>query len=121
MSEGLSLPPCPDSPNCVSSQSQNPEHYVKPFLFSGTVTEAKAKLRSLLENQPRTRIVVDQAIYLHIEITSYLFGFIDDVEFAFNDEQKLIHVRSASRTGYWDLGVNRKRIEALRAKFHKLP
>ena len=81
--------------------------------------EAKSRLRSLFENQPRTRIVFDQEANLHIEIRSFLFGFIDDVEFIINDEQKRIHVRSASRTGYWDLGVNRKRIESLRTKFHQ--
>ena len=119
MREGPLLRPCPDSPNCVSSQSQSPEQYVEPFSFSGTVTGAKAKLHSFFESQPRTHIVVDQDTYLHVEITSYLFGFIDDVEFAFDNEQKLIHVRSASRTGYWDFGVNRKRIEVIRTKFFK--
>ena len=117
MREGLSLRPCPESPNCVSSQSENPEQYVKPFPYSGMMTEAKTKLRSLFEGHPRTRIVSDQDTYLHVEITSLLFRFIDDVEFLVDDEHKLIHVRSASRTGYWDLGVNRKRVEKIRQKF----
>ena len=117
MPEGPSLSPCPESPNCVSSQSQNPEQYVEPFPYSGTVTDAKAKLHSLFKEYPRTHIVSDTDTYLHVEVSSFLFRFIDDVEFLFDDEQKLIHVRSASRTGYWDVGVNRKRIEALHKKF----
>ncbi len=120
MSEGLSLPPCPNSPNCVSSQSPNPEQYVEPLSYTGPLTEAKNKIRSLFQGQSRTRIVLDQDAYLHIEITSFIFRFVDDVEFLFDEGQQLIHIRSASRAGYWDLGVNRKRIETLRAQYRNL-
>ncbi len=119
MPKSQSLPPCPDSPNCVSSQSQNPDQYVEPITYAGPVTEAKAKLRALFETQPRTRIIEDKDTYLHIEISSFLFRFIDDVECILDDEDKQIHIRSASRTGYWDLGVNRRRIEEIRTKFHE--
>jgi len=117
MQEIVSLAPCPDSPNCVSSHSVDTEHYIEPFAYSGTIAEAKERLRALFKNQPRTRIVKDTDTYLHIEISSLVFRFVDDVEFLINDEQKLIHLRSASRTGHWDLGVNRKRMEALRIQF----
>lgn len=121
MQETDSLAPCPDSPNCVSSQSLDTKHYIEPFSYSGTLAESKSKLRALFKDQPRTRIVADTDTYLHIEISSLVFRFIDDVEFLIDDEQKLIHLRSASRTGYWDLGVNRKRMEALRTQFLQLP
>ncbi|WP_447971061.1 DUF1499 domain-containing protein [Nitrospira sp. M1] len=121
MQNTTSLPPCPDSPNCVSSQSANPEQYIEPFSYSGTPTDAKAKLHALFKNSPRSRIVVDTATSLRVEITSLIFRFIDDVEFLIDDEHKLIHLRSASRTGYWDLGVNRKRMETLRIQFQQLP
>lgn len=117
MQEQPSLAPCPNSPNCVSSLSQDPEQYVDPFSYSGSVTDAKAKLHSLFKESPRTHVVTNTDTYLHVEISSFLFRFVDDVEFLFDEEQKLIHVRSASRTGYWDVGVNRKRIEALHKKF----
>ncbi len=117
MQKELSLSPCPESPNCVSSQSQDPDQYVKPFPYSGTIENSKARLLALFKSFPRTHVTSNTENYLHIEMTSFLFRFIDDVEFLFDEEQKLIHVRSASRTGYWDLGVNRKRIEALRKKF----
>ncbi len=119
MPESPSLRPCPESPNCVSSQSENPEQYVDPLSYTGTASEAKAKLRAILATQPRTQIVSDQDAYLHIEITSFLFHFTDDVEFLWDEEQKLIHVRSASRIGYWDLGVNRKHVETIRTHFLK--
>lgn len=111
------LPPCPDSPNCVSSESQDTDHYVPPLSYTGSMAEAKATLLTLFEGEPRTRIMSTTEDHLTLEITSFLFRFIDDVEFAFDDHHKLIHVRSASRTGYWDLGVNRKRIERIRHQF----
>ena len=119
MHESPLLPPCPESPNCVSSQSENPEQYVEPLSYTGPASDAKAKLHTILAAQPRTQIVSDQDAYLHIEVTSFLFRFTDDVEFLFDDGHKLIHIRSASRTGYWDLGVNRKRVETIRTHFLK--
>jgi uncharacterized protein (DUF1499 family) len=64
---------------------------------------------------PRTRLVEEDESYLHYEFTSLLLRFVDDVEFVFDDEAKIIHFRSASRTGYSDLGVNRARMEQVRA------
>jgi uncharacterized protein (DUF1499 family) len=55
---------------------------------------------------------------VHAESVSALFRFVDDVEFFFDDHQKVIHVKSASRTGYYDLGVNRRRIEIVRKRFN---
>ncbi len=64
---------------------------------------------------PRTKLVEEDESYLHYEFTSLLLRFVDDVEFLFDDESKTIHFRSASRTGYGDLGVNRKRMEEIRS------
>ncbi len=52
---------------------------------------------------------------MHYEFTSFLLRFVDDVEFLFDDETKTIHFRSASRTGYGDLGANRRRMEEIRS------
>lgn len=66
---------------------------------------------------PRTRIVKEDGVYLHAEVRSFLFRFVDDLEFLIDTEQSLIHMRSASRTGYSDLGVNRRRVEHVRKAF----
>ena len=111
------LSPCPDSPNCVSSQSTDPSHYVDPLFFTDSRIDAKIRLLKIIESIPRTQIISHTDNYIHVEFTSLIFRFVDDVEFLFDDEHNLIQVRSASRVGYSDLGMNRKRIEALRQQF----
>jgi len=113
------LSPCPDSPNCVSSQSSDPSHYVEPLSYTDSRLDAKTRLLKIIESMPRTQIISNTDNYLHAEFTSLIFRFVDDVEFLFDEEQNLIQVRSASRVGYSDLGMNRKRIEALRQKFRR--
>ena len=108
------LSPCPDSPNCVSSQSTDPDHGVLPITYASTAVEAFADLKIILGQMKRVRIVKESPTYLHVTFTSFLFRFVDDVEFALDDVEKLIHIRSASRTGKNDLGVNRKRVEKIR-------
>ncbi|UCG14795.1 MAG: DUF1499 domain-containing protein [Deltaproteobacteria bacterium] len=114
---GRELPPCPDSPNCVSSLSDDKSHYVKPLEYEGSVEKAKEELIAVISSMKRSKIVRAEAGYLHATFTSFLFRFVDDVEFSFDHAQKVIHVRSASRTGYSDLGVNRKRVEEIRKRF----
>ncbi|HSA78911.1 MAG TPA: DUF1499 domain-containing protein [Nitrospirota bacterium] len=108
------LAPCPSSPNCVSSQSTDNEHAVEPFLYSSSTPEAIAGLRKIILQMKRTKIVSETNNYLHAEFASAIWRFVDDVEFSFDDHAKLIQVRSASRLGYSDFGVNRKRVEAIR-------
>jgi uncharacterized protein (DUF1499 family) len=115
------LAPCPTTPNCVSSQSSDKEHAAEPFRFSGTTVEAMADLKKVLSGRPRTRIVTATDTYLHVECTSLLFRFVDDVEFWLDESTRTTHLRSASRIGSTDLGVNRKRIEDLRAAINALP
>ena len=111
------LAPCPQTPNCISSETSDAHHYIKPIPYEGTVEEAKARLRQTLLSIPRVLIVHEESSYIHAECTSWLFRFTDDVEFVFDDTQKVIQVRSASRIGYSDLGVNRKRVETIRRLF----
>jgi uncharacterized protein (DUF1499 family) len=66
----------------------------------------------------RSTLVREGPDYLHVEVRTFL-GFVDDLEFYADESQKLIHLRSASRVGYWDLGVNRRRVETVRAEFGK--
>jgi uncharacterized protein (DUF1499 family) len=110
------LSECPDSPNCVSSQTIKKGHVVDPFSYKGSYSEAKEALLSIISSLPRTKIIVDNDRYIHVTFTSRLVRFVDDVEFLFDDTNKQIHVRSASRVGYSDMGVNRKRVEDLRKR-----
>jgi uncharacterized protein (DUF1499 family) len=111
------LTACPDSPNCVSSQApaSDTEHSIAPIAYTGTAAEAIAKLKSLIQGQERTKIVESSDNYLYAEFASKLMGFVDDVEFYADDSAKVIQVRSASRLGKSDLGVNRKRVEEIRS------
>ena len=109
------LSPCPSSPNCVSTQAQDAGHAIAPFRYRKPRAEAKEALKEVIRSLPRTKVVEEDESYLHYEFTSLLLRFVDDVEFLFDDETKTIHFRSASRTGYGDLGVNRKRMEQVRA------
>lgn len=111
------LAPCPSSPNCVSSQSTDKDHAVEPLPYSSSTPEAIAGLRKIILQMERTKIVTETNNYLHAEFASALWRFVDDVEFSFDDHAKLIQVRSASRLGYSDFGVNRKRVEAIRASW----
>lgn len=109
------LAPCPSSPNCVSTQAQDEGHAIAPLRYRKSRAEAKEALKEVVRTMPRTKLVEEDESYLHYEFTSLLLRFVDDVEFLFDDETKTIHFRSASRTGYGDLGVNRKRMEEIRS------
>ena len=111
------LAPCPSSPNCVSSQSSDDAHRIPPLTFSGRAADAMKKLTAIVQTFPRTTVITVSDRYLHAEVTSAIFRFVDDLEFLVDDAAKVIHVRSASRMGYSDLGVNRKRIEQFRLRW----
>jgi len=112
-----SLKPCPSSPNCVSSLADDAPHRVPPLSWAGDLTHAKTRLRQAVLAAGDATFVVEADTYWHREFRSRWFRFVDDVEFLFDVENKLIHVRSASRVGYSDLGVNRRRVEKIRALF----
>jgi uncharacterized protein (DUF1499 family) len=108
------LAPCPSSPNCVSSQSQDAEHHVKPIKYDGSLIQAKERLLEVIKAMDRVKITTVEDDYVHAEFTSRVFRFVDDVEFYFDRDHKVIHVRSASRVGYSDLGANRHRVQKIR-------
>ena len=116
VSEGR-LKPCPVRPNCVSSQASGASH-VPALVFQGDSATVLQRLKTVLESMPRMRIVAQTPTYIRAEAASRIFGFVDDVEFLLDAQARLVHVRSASRLGYSDLGVNRRRIEAVRAAFN---
>lgn len=108
------LTPCPASPNCVSSRGGDALHAVEPLRFTGSPQQAMERLKRVVGGMKRATVVAETGRYLHAEFTSALFRFVDDVEFLLDEQDQVIHVRSASRLGYSDLGVNRKRVEELR-------
>lgn len=114
------LAPCPNSPNCVSSQSQDVQHKIEPLTYKSSPQQAMANLKTVIQNMERTKIITENDNYLYAEFTSKLMGYVDDVEFYLDSSANIIHVRSASRLGKSDLGVNRKRIETIRAKVNEL-
>jgi uncharacterized protein (DUF1499 family) len=108
------LAPCPDTPNCACSQASDDAHRIEPLRYKGNAVEAMARLRAVLEAWPRTRVLTATDDYLHAECASLVFRFVDDVEFLLDRGAGVIHCRSASRAGRSDLGVNRRRLEAIR-------
>jgi uncharacterized protein (DUF1499 family) len=108
------LAPCKRTPNCVSSQAdpKDEEHYIAPIAAKG---DAIAAIRKAVESMPRTTVVHTEPGYLYAEFKSKLMGFVDDVEFLHDPAKGVVHVRSASRLGRRDFGVNRERVERLRA------
>lgn len=115
-----SLPPCRRTPNCVSTQTKDPDQFMEPILYSGPLAAARERLLAVLRALPRTRIVLEEPGYLKAECRSRVFRFVDDVDLLFDDKAKVIHFRSAARLGRRDFGVNRERMEEIRRQFERL-
>jgi uncharacterized protein (DUF1499 family) len=111
------LAPCPSSPNCVSSLAVDPEHHVDPLPIAGDPADAIHELQRIIEAMPRARIVAASRTTLHAELTSRIFRFVDDVDLQLDG--RVVQIRSASRSGYSDWGVNRRRVEAIRQAFEQ--
>lgn len=105
--------PCKPSPNCVSSQADaaDREHYIAPIAFRGTM----ADVRKAVESMQRSTVISATGNYLYAEYRTRLLRYVDDLELFYDERAGLVHVRSASRLGRRDFGVNRKRVEALRS------
>jgi len=111
------LAPCPSRPNCVSSLAADKSHHMPPVSFTGSVEAAQERLMRIIRLIPRSEIVKDEPGYLAVTFRSKLFGFVDEAEFAFDEKSGEINFRSGARTGYYDFGVNRSRIEEIRKSF----
>lgn len=112
------LAPCPSSPNCVSSDGppDDEQHFVAALELAVDGAAAWTAARAAVESLPGTKIVSADGGYLHAECTSRLMRYVDDLELDLRAVDGVIAVRSASRVGRGDMGVNRRRVEALRAK-----
>lgn len=113
------LAPLSDSPKCVSSLSGNEQHAINPLHYNCSLERCRHALLGVVAGQKRSTIIANYPCYIHAEFRSALFGFVDDVEFLFGDKEGIIHCRSASRSGHYDFGVNRRRIERIRKAFNK--
>lgn len=113
------LSDCPSSPNCVSSQADpaDSEHYVPPLKFDGDAHVAFERATVAALSLPGARLYQTHTDYVWFEFTSRVMRFVDDLELVLDAPARVIHLRSASRIGYSDLGANRKRVEALRAAY----
>lgn len=112
---GIGLPVCASSPNCVSSQAVD-SHHIKPFTSDYDVDLAFQHLKDVLSKRSDTTIVSVADGLIRVEFRT-LLGFIDDGLFVLDREKRILHVYSAARSGYWDLGKNRRRIEEIRRSF----
>lgn len=112
----MEFSPCPASPNCASTEATDPRHAVAPFYLARF--DAWPEIRTLILGQPRTRLVEQGENWLRAECCSALFGFVDDLAVELRVAASTLAIRSAARTGHYDFGVNRRRIEALRTVLH---
>jgi uncharacterized protein (DUF1499 family) len=114
------LAACPKTPNCVVSQGADAAHAIAPLTYTGAPAEAMATLATVVAAQPRSELITQTDDYLYVEFTSRLMGFMDDIEFyADPTAPGTIQMRAAARLGESDLGVNRQRLEDIRAAFQE--
>lgn len=113
------LAPCKRTPNCVSSQAdpQDREHYISPIAFRGSMAE----LRAVVESMPRVTVITADVYYLYAECRTRLMRYVDDLELYYDPRAGVVQVRSASRLGRRDFGVNRARVEELRGLTRAVP
>jgi uncharacterized protein (DUF1499 family) len=111
------LADCPQTPNCACSQATRADQRIRPIEFSGPAEVAWQRLNKVVTGMPDCTVVRAEDGYLHAECSSRIFRFVDDIEFLLDRERRVIHCRSASRVGYSDWGVNRRRLETIRRAF----
>ena len=114
------LAPCPDSPNCVSTQAEDDGHAIEPIQFICSSDAALKYAKEALLSMPRVALVEEGPNYLRATATPLLMRYVDDMEIYCDSSSQVLHFRSASRLGYSDMGANRKRMEAFRLKFEEI-
>ncbi|MEK4649282.1 DUF1499 domain-containing protein [Exiguobacterium sp. FSL W8-0210] len=113
------LQPLSGKPNAVSTQTDLQDMKMRPLPFKETLADSKFHLLRILQSLDRVKIVKEEGTYIHAIFTSKVFRFKDDVEFYFDEAAQVIHFRSASRVGYSDWGVNRKRMEDITRRYEE--
>jgi len=113
------LRPCPNRPNCVSSDAEDEPHHIAPFPVARDDPRAFDRIVEVAVALPRTRVLARSERYLHAEVRSRVFRFVDDLELHYRPDAGIVAVRSASRVGRGDLGVNRRRVETIRSRLER--
>jgi uncharacterized protein (DUF1499 family) len=113
------LSECPDKPNCVCSEHKTASHYIEPVNIPDDITFDTVHVLKDVVQEMGGNIQVENDTYIAATFTSALFGFMDDMEIRIDSIQKVIHIRSASRVGHSDMGVNRERTELLKSLYRK--
>ena len=113
------LAPCPGSPNCISTQDTDASRRMDPLPFIGTAKESRERILGIVRGMERAEIVEATDTYIHVSFTSRIFRFVDDVEFRLDETARVVHFRSASRVGYYDFGVNRRRMRKIAEGYRK--
>lgn len=113
------LAACPDSPNCVSTQSTDALHSLTPLPYSGETDMARSAALTVLQGLPRMTLLREEPTYIHALFRSPTMGFPDDFEVFFDEQAGLIHFRAAARMGRSDMGVNRERAEQIRRELEQ--
>jgi uncharacterized protein (DUF1499 family) len=108
------LAPCPESPNCVSTYETDAVHGIEAMVYAGETAVAQEKIITIIQAMPNSTLITNEPSYIYAEFRSPTMGFIDDVEFYFDEERGFIQFRSASRLGYGDMNANRNRMEKIR-------
>ena len=111
------LAPCPSAPRCAGSEGALPGREVAPFPLDAYTARAREALLGAMRAEPRLEVIEDSPEYIHAQVATPAFGFIDDVEARFDAAAAVIHVRSSARVGYWDGGVNQRRLERIRTRY----
>ncbi|MCZ2845930.1 MAG: DUF1499 domain-containing protein [Candidatus Bathyarchaeota archaeon] len=105
---------CPGTPNCISTMyPQDSNHFLPPLPFKESVEKSKEIIINILENYSGAEIIEQEDSFIYSQFTIPIFHFVDDVVFYFDQEAQIIHFRSSSRIGNWDLGVNRRRMKTI--------
>jgi uncharacterized protein (DUF1499 family) len=108
--------PCPATPNCVNSEApKTSPHYIEPMKATLSWEQVRTTLVREMTSLPRVTLAAEEGQYMRFEVKSWLFRFVDDVEFQYDPATRTLHLRSASRTGKYDFDVNRKRMETIRS------
>jgi len=113
------LADCPATPNCVSSESLDKKHFIEPISYTGSTARAWQVLIDTVISLPRSKLTEQSEGYLHFEVSSIVFRFTDDVELMIDAGKNEVQIRSGSRVGYSDFGVNRRRVEMIRKLFQQ--
>jgi uncharacterized protein (DUF1499 family) len=116
--KGGGVSECPDAPNCISSQGSDETHRIGPLMAGAAYEGAFDCLKAIVSGMDRVTVLESDQEKIRAEFRS-LLGFVDDVEFQLDREKRAIQMRSASRVGYWDFGVNRRRLQGIRKKFYR--